>query len=77
MAKGKEGEEEEEEGEDEEEKRAKEKARIDQLWASFKQDTAAPLHKPADIKGKVIRVFLCASTHYPLDLPFTHCNVLL
>ena len=34
--------------EDEEEKKAKEKARIDQLWASFKQDTAAgPVPKPA------------------------------
>lgn len=52
--------------EEQEEKKAKEKARIDQLWASFKQDTAVPLHKPPENKGKVMSaVFLCS---YPLPV---------
>ena len=46
--------------EDSEDKEMKEKARIDELWASFKKDTAS------NIKGKVMTTFLNASTLYPL-----------
>ena len=48
------GEKEGEEGEGEEERGKKEKARIDDLWASFKQDTSGPTHKHADSEGKVM-----------------------
>lgn len=45
--------------EDLEDKEVKEKARIDELWASFKKDTAPTT------KGKVMTTFLNASPLYP------------
>ena len=43
--------------EEEEERKAKEKARLDDLWASFKQDVSAKHKKPAPAhKGKVTMI---------------------
>lgn len=53
--------------EDEEERRRKEKVRLDDLWASFKQDTA---RKQTDLKGKVMSV-VCLTIN-PLPAPLHH-----
>ena len=69
-----EGEDEEEEEEERvENKQQREKSRVDDLWESFKQDSAARLRKPYPVKNSdqtpsdtsKVRGAVCSKTHSP------------